>query len=251
MARPKKDAGAIEFSKKIGQRIGRVREDRDLTQEALADLLGISRSNVRNWEQGAGEITIEMLSKIAKVLNTSADFLLGLIDDDTPEPNLKALCACTGLSSKAIGVLCDHAKINSFIWSYGEDYETAGGAKDIVDTLNSMLESESGLEFLNALYMIRLRAEQSSAIIKSISSIDIDERYDRITFSRRDLRLALYELSEASRVLAQSVCGADSIERELAKEARKAWETPPLIEQYEYAVDPKEFENGDNDKENE
>ena len=60
----------------IGTRIRAVRRDRGLTQDDLADRVGVSRSAVAQWETGrTGQITGN-LSRIADVLEINVEFLM-------------------------------------------------------------------------------------------------------------------------------------------------------------------------------
>lgn len=49
-----------------------------LTQQQVADLTGIARSTYTLYESGKREPTVEGIKKIAKALNVTGDFLLGL-----------------------------------------------------------------------------------------------------------------------------------------------------------------------------
>jgi transcriptional regulator with XRE-family HTH domain len=61
----------------IGERIRIARQQRGLTQEKLADAVGVTRSAVAQWETGrAGQITGN-LSRIAAVLDVSVAHLMG------------------------------------------------------------------------------------------------------------------------------------------------------------------------------
>ena len=51
------------------------------SQQALADALGVAQSTVANWEGGRREPSYETLARLARRLEVSADYLLGLSDD--------------------------------------------------------------------------------------------------------------------------------------------------------------------------
>lgn len=65
-------------------RIRNVREDRDLTQQQIADILGTSQTMYARYERGANELPIRHLIHLAKYYNLSADYLLGLNDKKNP-----------------------------------------------------------------------------------------------------------------------------------------------------------------------
>ena len=55
-----------------------LRKERNLSQEDLAELLGVSRQAVSKWEQGEGYPEVEKLLVLARELNTSLDSLMGV-----------------------------------------------------------------------------------------------------------------------------------------------------------------------------
>jgi transcriptional regulator with XRE-family HTH domain len=61
----------------IGRRISRLRKERDMTQPALADVMGVSFQAVSNWERGASMPDIGKLPELAQALGVSVDELLG------------------------------------------------------------------------------------------------------------------------------------------------------------------------------
>ena len=61
----------------FGENIKRLRKNRDLTQEALADALGISAQSVSKWESGQCCPDIQLLPSIAELFEVSVDELLG------------------------------------------------------------------------------------------------------------------------------------------------------------------------------
>ncbi|MEG2377074.1 MAG: helix-turn-helix transcriptional regulator [Clostridia bacterium] len=67
-------------------RIRDLREDKDLTQQKVADLLHISRSTYSAYENGANSAPLEILVALADLHKTSVDYILGLTDVKTPYP---------------------------------------------------------------------------------------------------------------------------------------------------------------------
>lgn len=62
----------MDFNEKLKQ----LRQNREWTQEELADKLFISRTAVSKWESGRGFPSIESLKAISKVFDISIDELL-------------------------------------------------------------------------------------------------------------------------------------------------------------------------------
>ena len=53
-----------------------LREDNDLTQTQIADILGTSQTMYARYERGANELPIRHLITLCKFYNVSADYLL-------------------------------------------------------------------------------------------------------------------------------------------------------------------------------
>ena len=60
----------------IGNRIGRLRRQANMTQEALAEKLGVSSQAVSKWENDLSCPDISLLAELARALGTTADELL-------------------------------------------------------------------------------------------------------------------------------------------------------------------------------
>jgi SOS-response transcriptional repressor LexA len=60
----------------IGIRIKRARGEKALTQEALADLLGVTKSAVSQWESGNTAPSVDNLRQISAILGVSLDALI-------------------------------------------------------------------------------------------------------------------------------------------------------------------------------
>ena len=64
--------------KTLGERIGALRREQSMTQEALATELGITPQAVSKWENGQGFPDVSLLPKLAALFSISLDELFGL-----------------------------------------------------------------------------------------------------------------------------------------------------------------------------
>ncbi len=62
------------------QRIRDLREDHDLNQTKVAQKLGMSQTGYSKYETGENDIPTSVLIKLARLYNTSIDYLLGETD---------------------------------------------------------------------------------------------------------------------------------------------------------------------------
>ena len=67
------------------ERLRGLREDNDLTQTQVADILGTSQTMYARYERGANELPIRHFITLCRFYNVSADYLL----DTTPNPKRK------------------------------------------------------------------------------------------------------------------------------------------------------------------
>lgn len=70
-------------------RIREIREDKDLTQKQLGQLLNCTQQTYARYESGEITIDIYNLIKLANFYNTSTDYLLGLTNEIKPYPKKK------------------------------------------------------------------------------------------------------------------------------------------------------------------
>lgn len=65
-------------------RLKEIREDKDLKQSEVANILGIKQQQYSEYEIGKRLIPINYLSKLADFYDTSIDYLLQRTDERTP-----------------------------------------------------------------------------------------------------------------------------------------------------------------------
>lgn len=67
----------------------KARKEKGFTQKQISNILDVTQSNISNFEKGKSFLSSEQIIKLVKVLDCSADYLLGLIDDEQKQPHKK------------------------------------------------------------------------------------------------------------------------------------------------------------------
>lgn len=103
----------------IGENIRKYRKQADLTQEELADKLGVSYQSVSRWENGSTYPDIELLPAIAELLSGSVDELMGIPD---AQKEKQASEAIDELQSECMREDYDAGRIASIIRDIRRNY---------------------------------------------------------------------------------------------------------------------------------
>ena len=59
-----------------------IRENRGLTQEQGAKIIKVDRSSISKYENGSRKLDQEQIIELVKALNTTADYFLGLSEQE-------------------------------------------------------------------------------------------------------------------------------------------------------------------------
>ena len=65
-------------------RLKDLREDHDLSQQAVAEYLGMKQPQYSRYERGLRDIPTDVPTRLALFYKTSADYILGLTDHSRP-----------------------------------------------------------------------------------------------------------------------------------------------------------------------
>ena len=100
----------------------KLREEKAISQQKLADIIKVSRSTIAMWETGASEPDNSMLKKIADYFNVSVDYLLGR---DTQKSKKGVLIpvlgrVVAGIPIDAIEEILDYEEITQEMANSGE-----------------------------------------------------------------------------------------------------------------------------------
>lgn len=83
-------------------RLRNIMKSRGITQKALANAIKMRPQTVSLYTTGQSAPDVNTLRKMAEFFNVSADYLLGLVEDDDPDKDIKVIAKYTGLSSRSI-----------------------------------------------------------------------------------------------------------------------------------------------------
>lgn len=108
----------------FGENLKNVRKQRGVTQEELAEILGVSRQAISKWESDSGYPETEKLLVISKTLNISIDYLLNDVTvmkekEKTEEKSVvyapTGKIAITTYDNKNV-VFCKSVKTSPILW---------------------------------------------------------------------------------------------------------------------------------------
>ena len=70
------------------KRLRDLREDNNLTQKQIGQLLNMSQTVYNQYEIGKNDIPTKILIKLAKFYNTSTDYILEITNEKKPYPKI-------------------------------------------------------------------------------------------------------------------------------------------------------------------
>jgi len=73
------------------ERVTSLRKQRGFTQEALAELIGITKTQVYRYESGTSQPTLDVIKKLAVVLSITTDELIFEVGERKPDDSLLLL----------------------------------------------------------------------------------------------------------------------------------------------------------------
>lgn len=72
------------MDRNIGKKIKNLRTLHHISQESLAENIGVSRQTITNYENMSSQPDLETLRKLALFFNVSSDYLLGIENENIP-----------------------------------------------------------------------------------------------------------------------------------------------------------------------
>lgn len=104
-------------------RLKAARKNARLSQQQVADYIGISQNTYSYWENEKYNVDSESLKKLSALFNVSVDYLLGTTTDKPANKGVKIPvlgCVQAGIPIEAIEDILDYEEISADMASHGE-----------------------------------------------------------------------------------------------------------------------------------
>ena len=201
--------------------------DEKLTQQRLAEKLGVSQDAVKSWEKGEFLPTLPHLLDICMLLNCDADYLLGMSEE--PLRDAFDLRKDTGFSDKTCAILHN---LQHVVMTYQGEAAHYG----LREAFDSLVSNDLFISFLTEFYAYAITSiRYLASSIRERNTYPRDHRYERVSFVmdqvnlKQDVDCAVIYAGDAAKA---HVFNALEIMKTIIEEAG-AFNSPQLIEHFE------------------
>ncbi len=147
----------------IGDKIVEARKANNMTQEQLAELMGVTRQSISRWEQNQAYPEIEKILRLSDILNVSCDYLLK--ENETSKNNNIIAKENPSMATRLLkGFVGKKVKIDLLDGDMDIDY---------FDKVCEILELEG--EFIKVSYVKQKSVEYNLIDIAQIGSLELVE----------------------------------------------------------------------------
>lgn len=188
----------------LGKMIKERRKKKKMTQEALAEKVGVSAKQISSYENGHQYPPMDMLFKLCEVLDCDLGYLLG--QEDYKEGTLLETCIIntTGLTSESLGTIIAIKKFmhGRYLPSLNKLLSDKSALLSVLDSLNSLEKLEQEKVALD----VDLVKKYGEAMVKLGKNIDRARDIDETC-----IPAARYELFESLITLINKLYPSNSI----------------------------------------
>ena len=190
------------------------------TMDEVAKASGVAKSVISNAEADKG-LTADSLEKLAQHYGVSADYLLGLSDIRTRDPENRAICEYTHLSEEVIAL--------------------ARSTASVPEALNLLAAKFNGGNILDV-PLFKFASAFLGVVMASVSALPAAQgKSDDVKTRELELGTALYRFSKACIDLPNSVLLSDETLAELGRRSKEQ-EFKMILAS---SIDQKETHNGE------
>ena len=210
---------------KIGEKIKTLRKKADITQEKLANHLGISFQAISRWESGNSYPDLEMLPAIANYFNTTTDQLLG-VDITRKGEKVQEIYDLTQENFKK-GLIDENIKIlRAAVNEYPNEYKllnelafylswTHNESRDVNEIISiyeriqsdcpDMMLKLNSIQFLAYCYVEIGERDKALALAEQLPQINRNELRLQLLTGEEKIEAYYHQIQSTSETLAQHI----------------------------------------------
>lgn len=163
----------------INERLKKLRIEHNLTQAELADNLGIAKTTLASYEQGKNEPNIRTIIQISMFFKVSTDYLLGISETRSTNPEIALMSNYLGLTERSI-IELHSARVYA---------NNKNRLKQKLDTLNMLLEPHCDLleHITDYLYFTATHfkkfSDKNKRSLSPISDLELWDDMEKVSYS--------------------------------------------------------------------
>lgn len=182
----------------------------EVTQEQFAKKIGVSRPTIGLYESGARIPDAEILRDICLKCNVSSDWLLGISEVISPNPNMQIACEYTGLTEKAVVRLITLTNTNRVLTSAVIESQCFGGMESpriegLIDYLDEAITTCEEVEELT--FSLSSCFDDGGKLQNEELYVDT---YADLIYRLRELRGLKFEVMEAAAKILNDLAPVDN-----------------------------------------
>ena len=189
-----KKTGGIQLNiLNIGETILQLRKEKDITQEQLAFMVGISAGAVSKWENGNSMPDISLLAPLARALNTSLDVLLSFHKElsEIEIANINQELTKVFLNE---GYAAGEAKCQKYLNEYPNSIHLKVVVAGLIE-MYLMMSEDNSEEF------IKTKRQESLALFKQVAESKEPKYTSMALFSIAHINMVLENYEESEKAL--------------------------------------------------
>lgn len=202
----------------FGEKLKRIRTDRNLTQPQFAETIGIEQSYLSKLENDKSQPSAEMFSTIIKALELDAGGFLGDIDKKVLQTSLRHIPEVSHFLNGAVTRRVHNAKQ----WLYGAAFACAMGFALMLAANDGIFSSNTQYKYISKGVILKNESDNIFDQFKEILQLKVNANIIRADEYAR--QLAEFESGRLRMVTVESPADRGSVFFENAENGRRKFE---------------------------
>ena len=230
----KPERPADSYNTALPARLRETMLSKGITQQELGEQIGKSRQAVAQYWNGSSSPDWATIAAIAKYLNVSSDYLLGLSEVASPDATIQGICNYTGLNEDAVYTLQANKAEPDFIHGINTVLEEPVSCWVLMGTISDAIKAkeynpEEAREFMEHILdflhdpkqLEQIDREEDEDLEKEF--LAWDEEWESTKKAINDLRAKGYEVLDHDEIASYLENKASNLLRDLIQDKRKAY----------------------------